>query len=63
MSILLNVLNSFYLDYLMNRNAKEQHLFEIEIICNNVNLYCHFSSSLLNKNINLIKKNLLTSNL
>ncbi len=41
-------------------NSKEQHLFEIEILCNIINVYCHFwinqlNASLLNKN-NLLKK-------
>jgi len=43
-------------DSLMNRSLKEQHLFEIEIFCNIINVFTftfnQFNAPLLNKSIN-----------
>ncbi len=49
------------------QSSKEQHLFEIEIFCNIINVFTatfdQFNASLLNKSNNFLKKNfLLTQN-
>ncbi len=54
--------NSFRILWI--ENSKEQSLFEIEIICNNINVFTvtfdQFNASLLNKSNNIFKKQHLT---
>ncbi len=53
LNIFVETVTLFFRVFLMNRSSKEQHLFEIEIFCNNINVFTdtfdQFNASLMKK--------------